>query len=227
MEEYQFSESAWHRSCRDTWSGWKNPLFGILDAVVCVVVGAVFGWGWGLALFLFAMFCVWIRAMVSAPYKQRNEARHALEELSQTPLLVECDGYDRQEVKETHLKKKLCRWKFHVTLTNKDDKNSIRTNDISLEVHYPVTSGKVKSYTLSLIPDADKDKYKDSFWLIYRPLLKNECLAPNESIHGLYQFLDTKELKSEPNRTPKIVVNYTLLFNQILIRQVFSLDNFK
>jgi len=82
MGEIDFSESAWKRSWRDTWSGWKNPLFGILDAVVCLVVGTLFEWYWGLGLFLFAMFCVWIVATVRTPYKQRNEAREAVKILA-------------------------------------------------------------------------------------------------------------------------------------------------
>ena len=77
MGEYRLSESLWRRGWRDTWAGWKNPLFGILDAVVCVVVGSVFGWYWGLGLFTFAMFCVWVGATAKAPIAQRNEAREA------------------------------------------------------------------------------------------------------------------------------------------------------
>ncbi len=45
------------------------------------MVGAVFGWYWGLGLFLFAMFCVFVGVMASAPYKQRNEAREAVTHL--------------------------------------------------------------------------------------------------------------------------------------------------
>ncbi len=81
MVEYPPDESIWRRGCKDTWVGWKNPLFGILDAVVCVVVGYVFGWYWGIGLFLFVMFAVWIGATASAPIKQRNEARRKLMEL--------------------------------------------------------------------------------------------------------------------------------------------------
>jgi hypothetical protein len=185
--------------------------------------------------FLFILLVVPYR-LASKYSRQRDEARHAIEELSPTPLFIECDSSERRLVGETCLKEQQWRWLFRVTLTNKDDKNSIRTDDISLEVRYPVTGGKVKSYKLSLIPDADKDKYKDSFWLVYRPLLQNECLGPTESIHGLYQFLDTKgvwkpipshfELNSGQAKllTPILVVDYTLLFNQILIRKVFRLD---
>ena len=50
------------------------------------MVGAIFEWYWGLALFLFAMFCVWIGVMFSTPYKQRNEARQRIHELEQANI---------------------------------------------------------------------------------------------------------------------------------------------
>jgi hypothetical protein len=76
--EYPLNQSAWRRGWNDTKAGWKSLPFVILDAVVCVVVGAIFGWYWGLALFVFAMLCFWMGTTVSAPVKQRNEARQML-----------------------------------------------------------------------------------------------------------------------------------------------------
>ncbi len=72
------TESAWRRGWSDTKTAWKSLPFVILDAVVCVVVGSIFGWYWGLGLFVFAMFCVWIGATASAPVRQRNEAWNVL-----------------------------------------------------------------------------------------------------------------------------------------------------
>lgn len=61
--------------------------FVMLDAVVCVVVSVVFEWYWGVGLFVFAMLCVWIGATVSAPIKQRNQARTLLlSKLTPIPL---------------------------------------------------------------------------------------------------------------------------------------------
>ena len=72
--EHLLNESVWRRGWQDTKTAWKSLPFILLDAVVCVVVGAIFGWYWGLGLFVFAMFCVWIGATASAPVRQRNEA---------------------------------------------------------------------------------------------------------------------------------------------------------
>jgi len=78
MDDKTLTEGAWRRGWRDTKTAWKSLPFVILDAVGCVVVGSVFAWYWGLGLFLFAMFCVLIRATASAPVRQRNEARREL-----------------------------------------------------------------------------------------------------------------------------------------------------
>jgi len=76
--ERPIKESAWKRGWHDTTTAWKSLPFVILDALGCVVIGAVFGWYWALGLFIFAMLCVWIGATASAPIKQRNEARAML-----------------------------------------------------------------------------------------------------------------------------------------------------
>lgn len=73
-------ESVWRRGWSDTKTAWKSLPFVILDAVVCVVVGSIWGWYWGLGLFVFAMLCVWIGATASAPVRQRNEAWSVLSE---------------------------------------------------------------------------------------------------------------------------------------------------
>ena len=73
--ERPLNESVWRRGCHDAKAVWTSTPFLLFDAVVCVVVGGVFGWGWGVALFAFAFICVWLGATVRAPIKQRNEAR--------------------------------------------------------------------------------------------------------------------------------------------------------
>ena len=90
--EYPLNQSYWGRGWKDTKTAWKSLPFIILDTVVCVVVGARFGWYWGLGLFLFAMLCAWIGATASAPIKQRNEARNRIRELeSEKPELFKID----------------------------------------------------------------------------------------------------------------------------------------
>lgn len=42
------------------------------------MIGSVFGWYWGLAIVAFGMLCVWLGLAVTAPVKQRNEARAQL-----------------------------------------------------------------------------------------------------------------------------------------------------
>ena len=78
MGEYPLDQSAWRRGWNDTKTVWASWQFYILDAVVAVVIGGVFGWYWGLVVVLFGMFCVWMGASVRVPYKQRDEARALL-----------------------------------------------------------------------------------------------------------------------------------------------------
>jgi len=82
--EYPFDQSARRRGWNDTKVAWKSLPFIILDAVGCVVVGAIFVWWWGVILFVFAMICVLIGATATAPFKQRNEARKRLSSLQTT-----------------------------------------------------------------------------------------------------------------------------------------------
>ena len=84
MEEYPLNQSAWRRGWNDTKTAWKSLPFILLDGVVCVLVGATFGWYWGLGLFVFALFSVLVGATASAPVKQRNEAREKLLKLQDT-----------------------------------------------------------------------------------------------------------------------------------------------
>ena len=79
--EYPINQSAWRRGWNDTRTVWTSWQFFFLDAVVGVVIGGVFEWYWGLVVVAFGMFCVWLGATVSAPVKQRNEARRILSEI--------------------------------------------------------------------------------------------------------------------------------------------------
>jgi len=87
--EQPIDQSAWRRGWNDTKAVWKSLLFIILDAVVCVVIGGIFEWYWGLALFVFAMICAWMSVTLSAPYKQRNEARRRIKKLEERPYLFD------------------------------------------------------------------------------------------------------------------------------------------
>ena len=81
--EYPLNQSAWRRGWNDTKAIWTSWQFYVLSAVVAVGAGGVFEWYWGLGVVLIGMLCAWIGATASAPIRQRNEARHALEKLSQ------------------------------------------------------------------------------------------------------------------------------------------------
>lgn len=75
MGKRPLRESLWRRGWNDTKTIWTSWPFYILDAVVAAVIGGVFEWYWGLCIIIFGMFCVWLVTTVSAPVKQRNEAR--------------------------------------------------------------------------------------------------------------------------------------------------------
>lgn len=45
------------------------------------MIGSVFQWYWGLGIVLFGMICAWLAVTISAPIRQRNEARHLLSEI--------------------------------------------------------------------------------------------------------------------------------------------------
>ena len=125
-----------------------------------------------------------------APYKQRDEVRHALEELSQTPLVVECNSYERRLVGETWLKEKQYIWFLNVILTNQSDTQNVSTKAVSLEANIPIADGGVRGYVLSLVPDIDKTKYGHPSTASGEPLTENKYLHPRESLRGFYQFLD-------------------------------------
>ncbi len=158
--------------------------------MVAVVIGGIFHWYWGLFVVLFGMFCVWLGATASASIKQRNEARQALENLSQTPLVMECNSYEKRLVGKTWLNENQYIWFLCVSLTNQSDTHNVGTKAISLEVNFPVADGNVKRYALSLVPDIDRDKYGRPSMVSGRPLGENEYLHPHESLRGFYQFLE-------------------------------------
>lgn len=160
-------------------------------------VGAVVGFG-----------IIYLICLIKAPYRQRDEARHALEKLSQTPLVVECNSYERQLVGETWLKEKQYIWFLDVILTNQSDTQNVSTKAVSLVVNFPVADGDIRRYALSLVPDIDKDKYGRPSAASGELLAENEYLKPRESLRGFYQFLDKDTFwKSQSIQTwPMLVV---------------------
>jgi len=78
---YPLTQSAWRRGWNDTKTVWTSWQFFILDAVVAVVIGSVFQWYWGLGIVLFGMLCAWLAVTITAPVRQRNEARHLLSKI--------------------------------------------------------------------------------------------------------------------------------------------------
>jgi hypothetical protein len=90
--DYPLEQSAWRRGWNDTKTAWKSLPFIILDSVVCAAIGSIFEWYWGLALFIVAMFCVWIGATASAPIRQRNEVRNVLLDMQRPKPITNKDA---------------------------------------------------------------------------------------------------------------------------------------
>ncbi len=78
---YPLNQSAWRRGWNDTKTVWTSWQFFVLDGVVGVVIGSICQWYWGLGVVLFGMICAWLAVTISAPVRQRNEARHLLSEI--------------------------------------------------------------------------------------------------------------------------------------------------
>jgi len=214
--EYQLNQSSWQRAKRDTASAFHSVWFWFYE--VCIGAGLtilVLLWapsfikeagGWELTVYqvlapLVGVFTglgvLFLIKLKVAPYKQRNEARHALEKLSRTPLVMECYSYEKRLVGETWLKRKQYLWCFNVILTNKSDTQNVGVKAVSLVIRFPAREGKFKSYALSLIPEPDQNKYERSAQANGRPLVENEYLLPNQSTRGFYQFLE-EELPWKP-----------------------------
>ena len=120
--EHQLDESVWRRGWNDAQTAWKSLPFILLDTVVCVVVGGIWGWYWGLGLFVFAMLCVWIVATVHAPVKQRDEARNELKRYEGL-LWIRAKGRRCLDDRMGPIRKTLA-WYFVVNITNpSSDKN--------------------------------------------------------------------------------------------------------
>ena len=77
--EVSFSESAWKRGWNDTKSAWTKWPFVITNVAVSIalfIIGLFYiAWFWGVGLAVLAVLSVLAYEIVSAPYKQRNEAR--------------------------------------------------------------------------------------------------------------------------------------------------------
>ena len=210
--EYPLDQSSWKRAKRDTASAFHSVWFWFYE--VCIGAGLailVLLWapsfikeagGWELIVYqvlvpLVGVFTglgvLFLIKLKGAPYKQRNEARHALEKLSQTPLVVECNSFQYHLVGKNWLGANQYLWLFNVILTNKSDKHNVSTKAISLVVRYHIADAKVKSYALSLIPGIDRDEYGRPSMASGKLLTENEYLRPRESVRGFYQFLDTEE----------------------------------
>ena len=144
----------------------------------------------GLGGLVTAILIIFAWNLYRAPYKQRNEARRALENLSQTPLILECNSYEKSLAGKNWLGENLYIWFLNVILTNQSDTQNVSTKAVSLEVHFPVADEKIKRYALYLVPDADKDKYGHPSMGGDKSLGENEFLQPRQSLRGFYQFLD-------------------------------------
>jgi membrane protein implicated in regulation of membrane protease activity len=78
MEE-SLNESAWRRGWRDTKTQLTNWLFVVVNAIISIALFLfglfVLAWYWGVGLAVFPFLVVWAYETLSAPRKQRNEAR--------------------------------------------------------------------------------------------------------------------------------------------------------
>lgn len=173
------------------------------------LVGGVVGVLGGLAL-VFLLIFLW--NMKRAPYRQRNEARDALEKLSQTPLGMECSGFESVLWGDTPFGHKQYKWLLNVILTNQSDTQNIGTKTVSLIIDGPVGDGKTRRYALSLMPDTDRNGRAFPSNAIGRPLTVNEYLRPRQSVTGYYEFLDDDMFWKPKSiqRRPTLVVVDTL-----------------
>ncbi len=73
------NESAWRRGWNDTKTQWTNWFFVVVNAAVSIalfLIGFfVSKWYWGVVLAVLPFLFVWVYETVSAPRKQRDEAR--------------------------------------------------------------------------------------------------------------------------------------------------------
>gem|GEM_PF-4380406 len=100
MDE-RFTESAWRRGWNDTKQGWANWRFLLTEAVVSPLAGYIVGAFSGnaiagsvvtIAIVILGLVSIWVGATVAAPYRQRNEARAALQAIpgsSTAPILAD------------------------------------------------------------------------------------------------------------------------------------------
>lgn len=93
------SESACRRSWKDTKAAWTNWPFVVVSAVVSIVlflIGLlVLAWYWGVGFAALAILGVWAYEIISAPYKQRNEARKQI-------MIVQNEGKSKIKGKFFH-----------------------------------------------------------------------------------------------------------------------------
>ena len=92
------SKSAWRRGWNDTkavWTNWPFIIVNVAVSIVLFLIGLlVLAWYWGVGLVILAVFGVWVYETISAPYKQRNEARKRVtalqeEEVRKSSLLID------------------------------------------------------------------------------------------------------------------------------------------
>src|SRR4051794_24482814 len=75
------AEGTWSRAWRDTKARCLSFPFFVVSAVVSIVAGGIGGVGIGLAVFVALILGVLIGSLWTAPKRQRDEARAALQEL--------------------------------------------------------------------------------------------------------------------------------------------------
>ena len=152
-------------------------------SVICTIAGVVLGAVIGIIL-------IFLINLKLAPYRQRNEARVALQRISQTPLIVRCNSFEYYYAGKDELLRDQYIWRFPVNLTNNSDNYDVSTKSISLYLNHFASDGKISACIANLIPDKDIDKYGSPSRTKGRPLKENEYLLHRASLTGFYQFLD-------------------------------------
>ena len=123
-----------------------------------------------------------------APYRQRDEARQAIDDSATSPLVVVCSSYELTLVGEDIFRGQEYLWALDATLTNNSDEQSVGTGRALVRIHARSDDdSSIRTYTLPLLVASERDRVGSRGKLF---LEENEYLRPRESRTGVYLFLD-------------------------------------
>lgn len=88
MSELNISESIWSRGWRDTKKGFHTIWFWLAEFIGGGLVSYLINPLVGIIVVILGFFILWIGATAGAPFRQRNEARATVEDLTSRSLIV-------------------------------------------------------------------------------------------------------------------------------------------